>query len=1002
MTRIKARQVQGIDTLSYYIPKSGNTISNPASGIYSETISASTYLNLPPTAFNGGVVTGGTIFTGGVTANTISATTYYGLPTDIYTTGATYSNNTFTFGNSTGGTFNVGFSSVSGLTSTGTITSNALSATTISATTLSFDTSYTGSTPYGTISWDTNFGVPQVGMIGGNVVQKIGESVYAYVKNVDTSTLNKGEVVYIFGASGDKISVKRASSTGDTTSSKTLGVVAESIAVNGLGYIITQGTLDGLSLSSYAAGDILWLSPTPGQFTKTKQYAPNHLVFVGVVQRANSGNGQIYVKPQNGYELEELHDVMSTGATFGDLLSYSAYNGSDVWVSTKILNGSYTITGNTFVGGSITANTISSNTYYGLPTDIYTTGATYSNNTFTFGNSTGGTFNVGFSSVSGLTSIGTINTSVLSATSISATTYYGNGSNLTGISTIVQTDNVVYVSKNGNDSTGARNLLTKPFLTLDAAVTASTSGDTIVVFPGAYTATTTSTNGIAKNGVNYYFHPGATVLKTSSGDIFNNTGFSLPTNVYGQGSFNKTTSTGLIYNSSINYSEFNALDISSTVSNCIYLGGTYSKVNLRYGVTTAGRVIFVDSTYCDIKFKYLRSTSSEAMFCQSSSSYLQANGELCESTATQAIYVNGSNNSIFNISNVLGNASTGFSSYAARYIFNGNTNYFYPFSCSVTFNGYATTLKTSGVVVGGAMCQTLIVNDDYGNNARADVQMLGTSLSITQSAGVSNIKLPRSCTYLTVSSTGGVMNFDTAHLTDGYFYGTGYQFLISGGRVNLNSLNAQLVDRWEFIRISSGILDLGQSTIKLNSSATTTYSSTASRNTGIKYSGGTLISNGARIVTLNDDCLPIEVYSPNLKFKVLSGGFNTNSTIGVLSAKKQKYKLTINSVATTTIVLNDGSGGNETFTETNTAVYNTTALLAQRIAALINASGTLDITASQDNPGTDTYFYIEADTAGVPFTMSTYTNLTAVIIRVNSYSMTNSTGGMIIEDADVE
>ena len=301
-----------------------------------------------------------------------------------------------------------------------TVTATTISAYTITTEILNLNTGYTGTTLVGSINWNGDFGVPEVGMIGGNVVQKIGESVYAYVRNAEANTLNKGEVVYIFGATGDKISVKRASNTGDTTSSKTLGVVAENIISGDLGYVITQGTLDGLNLGMYTAGDILWLSSTPGQFTNIKQYSPYHLVFVGVVQRANAGNGQLYVKPQNGYELEELHNVMSTGATFGDILTYSAFNGNNVWVSTKTLNGSYTITGNTSIGGSLTATTISATTYQNLPTDVRVTGATYSNNTFTHTNNTGGTYSVLFNTVTGLTVNGNLtvtgNTNVMAFT----------------------------------------------------------------------------------------------------------------------------------------------------------------------------------------------------------------------------------------------------------------------------------------------------------------------------------------------------------------------------------------------------------------------------------------------------------------------------------------------------------------------------------------------------------------------------------------------------------
>jgi hypothetical protein len=56
---------------------------------------------------SGGTVTGGTIFQSGVTANTISATTYYNLPTDVFVTGGTYTSGNVIFTNNTGGTFTV-------------------------------------------------------------------------------------------------------------------------------------------------------------------------------------------------------------------------------------------------------------------------------------------------------------------------------------------------------------------------------------------------------------------------------------------------------------------------------------------------------------------------------------------------------------------------------------------------------------------------------------------------------------------------------------------------------------------------------------------------------------------------------------------------------------------------------------------------------------------------------------------------------------------------------
>jgi len=183
----------------------------------------------------------------------------------------------------------------------------------VPADSLNFNVAATETAAIGKMFWNTTEGTPQVGLAGGNVQLQMGSMVVAYVRNAEATTLNKGEVVYLFGATGNRASVKRASNVGDPTSSKTMGIVAESIAPNQVGFIVTQGVLDGLSLGSpYVSGDSIYLDTTPGAFTRVKPTQPDHIVFIGVVERANAGNGQLYIKPQNGFELEELHDVLVT------------------------------------------------------------------------------------------------------------------------------------------------------------------------------------------------------------------------------------------------------------------------------------------------------------------------------------------------------------------------------------------------------------------------------------------------------------------------------------------------------------------------------------------------------------------------------------------------------------------------------------------------------------------------------------------------------------------
>jgi hypothetical protein len=148
--------------------------------------------------------------------------------------------------------------------------------------------------------------------------------VKAYVTNAEAVTITKGQVVYIFGASGDRASVKLAKNTSDTFSSKTLGIVRANIAAGQAGWITTQGQVSGINLSAYSPGDILWLDSVAGGFTKNKPQAPYHSVFVGVVERANAGNGLIYVKPQNGVELDELHNVRITNEANNDIIRYNS------------------------------------------------------------------------------------------------------------------------------------------------------------------------------------------------------------------------------------------------------------------------------------------------------------------------------------------------------------------------------------------------------------------------------------------------------------------------------------------------------------------------------------------------------------------------------------------------------------------------------------------------------------------------------------------------------
>ena len=141
-------------------------------------------------------------------------------------------------------------------------------------------------------------------------------------------TINKGEPVYVFGAQGTNISVKRALNTGDATSAQTLGLANENIAVGATGIVICQGVIKGVDTSTYTAGQALYLGATAGSKTTTKPYAPNHLVYLGFVETVNSTSGRIYVRTQNGYELDEIHNVDIDHTQALASADYLTYNGT--------------------------------------------------------------------------------------------------------------------------------------------------------------------------------------------------------------------------------------------------------------------------------------------------------------------------------------------------------------------------------------------------------------------------------------------------------------------------------------------------------------------------------------------------------------------------------------------------------------------------------------------------------------------------------------------------
>lgn len=182
-------------------------------------------------------------------------------------------------------------------------------------------TAPTAATATSTTQLATTAFVQQELAAGGSTARALVVSV----RNQSGGTMAAGTVVYLNGATGNLPTIEKALATSDATSAQTIGLVQTSIADNGTGLVVVRGVLGNLNTSTLTEGQQLYLSPTTaGAYTTTKQYAPNHLVYIGVVTRAHPTLGSIEVAVQNGFELDELHNVSAQSPANGDTLRYNS------------------------------------------------------------------------------------------------------------------------------------------------------------------------------------------------------------------------------------------------------------------------------------------------------------------------------------------------------------------------------------------------------------------------------------------------------------------------------------------------------------------------------------------------------------------------------------------------------------------------------------------------------------------------------------------------------
>ncbi len=191
-------------------------------------------------------------------------------------------------------------------------------------------------TAAGSMFWDTGNGSPSI-ILDADVTLQLGQEQLVLVYNGTGSTITNGSVVAVTGAQGQRPSVVLADADSEPLSANTLGIATEDIANGAEGFVTTFGMIRGLNTSAFTAGAPIYLSQTAGAFTATRPSAPAHTVILGWVIKVNASSGEVFVNINNGWELDELHNVLITSPTSGNTLIYDA--SASVWKNANITAG---------------------------------------------------------------------------------------------------------------------------------------------------------------------------------------------------------------------------------------------------------------------------------------------------------------------------------------------------------------------------------------------------------------------------------------------------------------------------------------------------------------------------------------------------------------------------------------------------------------------------------------------------------------------------------------
>ena len=579
----------------------------------------------------------------------------------------------------------------------------------------------------------------------------------------------KGQAVYVSSANGSNMIVSKANNTSEATSSKTMGLLETGGSTNAQVNVITEGILGGIDVGAAAAGDPIWLG-TAGNLIyglANKPIAPAHLVFIGIVTKTGN-NGEVFIRPQNGFELNELHGVL-IGSNYAsvpadnNLLAFDYAN--LLWTNqTAEQAGVANLAGATFTGDiSGTGLTLSGKNIFSSISTGAPTFTTYSSGVRTvFYNNVDGT-SVGYTrgidagtmwdsipaadggmyfkwyggqtQVASLSGTGTFTTTNVNATTVTANTLVGN----TNASTITAGTIPSGILGNSTVYVGTTAVALNRTTASQTLTGVSIDGNAGTVTNGIYTTTTSLPNVTSVNSTTI---PNNVTLLTTS-----NIGSSVQaydadlTSIAGL-----ANASGYLYNNGTGTFTYNnapltsasTLDASKLNSNTVVtLNATTINATDIYATTFNGNV---NATTVTVSAIYDAGTGNKV--------YNSTTDTFGSGTGATKFYGNGASLTYLNASNI--------SSGTIPSTILGNS--------SITINGSSIALNSTNSVITANTGNSIAIKFDSGTTENTDLYTFNgsaaKSLNIVAGSGISITKTANTIT-VNSTATGAANTFGT-------------------------------------------------------------------------------------------------------------------------------------------------------------------------------------------------------------------------------------------------